>query len=142
MIITHTVNHEGKHRIYLGAASSLQAWLEQKDDTPQWEFAFDASDASRNLNQEDLHQWASGLLYDLARQLRVQPCELKSVPFQTIAGLHSPVPTHNRRIPSPQRETIETGYMPTPPGVTRTKADFTASNFTAYHAKGRSKGRK
>jgi hypothetical protein len=39
----------------------------------------------------------------------------------------------------PQREMIETGYMPTLPGVARRKADFSATDFNKYHGKGRTR---
>ncbi|CFX30091.1 conserved protein of unknown function [Candidatus Filomicrobium marinum] len=143
MIITHTVNHQGKHRVYLGGNFSLKAWLEQKDDTPAWTFAFDASEAPAHMSDPDaMRQWAYGLLSELAKALHVQLRDLMTVPFDVIAKLHTTSALHDKRIPSPQREVIETGYMPTLPGLKRTKADFTASDFKAYHDKGRSRGKR
>ncbi len=141
MLLTHTVNHEGTRRIYLGCTFSLQAWLEASDDSTSWSFAYDVSQAPPHMDAYAMRQWAAGLLKTLADTLNVAPCELSQVPFDTIAKLHTVPDTHGRRIPSPQREVIETGYMPTPPGTARSKADFTATDFKAYHDKGRSRAK-
>lgn len=142
MVITHTVNHEGQRRIYLGGKFCLDGWLEPKDDGVQWRFRFDASQAHGHIGPDDIVEWAKGLMAGLARELEVDDSALDAVPFEAIAKLHTTPNSHCRRIPSPQREIIETGYMPTPHGVKRSKADFSAPDFKKFHNKGRTKGRK
>lgn len=141
MIISHTVNVDGKRRIYLGAQSSIDTWLEPKDDGRRWSVRFNSSDCGYH-SREDILQAIVGQMNRLARALAVEPERLDDVAFDAIAALHTASNTRERRIPSPQRDTIETGFMVTPPGVARSKNDFSAPDFHKYHTKGRSRGHK
>ena len=139
MIITHTVNCEGKRRIYLGGKFSLEGWIEEADAHTGWRFRCDIDDNSY-LSPDQVRAWATSLLTQLAAQLSVSLADLPSVPFDTIATLHTVSRMRERHIPAPQRDAFETGYMTTPPGVKRAKTDFTASDFRQHHGKGRSRG--
>lgn len=141
MIISHTVNVDGKRRIYLGAQSSIDTWLEPKEDGRHWSVRFNTSDCGYHSG-DDILKAIVGQMHQLAKALAVTPSQLDNISFDAIAALHTASTTRERRIPSPQRDTIETGYMVTPPGLSRSKNDFSAPDFHKYHTKGRSRGRK
>lgn len=141
MIISHAVNVDGKRRIYLGAQSSIDTWLEPKQDGKTWSIRFTPTDCGYHSQQQILEAIVCHM-HRLAAVLGVTPSGLDHVPFDDIAALHSTSTTRERRIPSPQRDTIETGYMVTPPGVQRSKNDFSAPDFHKYHTKGRSRANK
>lgn len=138
MIISHTVNVNGKRRVYLGAKGSIDTWLEPKDDGKAWRVRCTPDDMHM-LTVDDVRQSVMALMEKLAAALGVTAHQLDAVPFDTIARMHSTSTTRDRRIPSPQRDVIETGYMVTPPGVARSKTDFSAPDFNKYHTKGRSR---
>lgn len=141
MIISHTVNVDGKRRIYLGAQSSIETWLEPKADGKAWSVRY-ATNGCTYLDTKAIATAVIAQMHQLADALRVTPHELDGVAFDTIADMHTTSTMRDRRIPSPQRDMIETGFMVTPPGVARTKNDFSAPDFHKYHTKGRSRGRK
>lgn len=141
MIISHTVNVDGKRRIYLGAQSSIDTWLEPKEDGCGWSIRFNTNGCTY-LGREELVRAVIAQMHQLAETLNVTPHQLDDITFDRIAELHTVSTNRERRIPSPQRDIIETGYMVTPPGVMRSKNDFSAPDFNKYHTKGRSRGRK
>jgi hypothetical protein len=129
MIITHTQSQDGHRRIYLGAKLSLECWIEPKDDGRAWTFRYDASPGATRMSDADMRSWAVSLLQDLCRELNVEQTDLATVPFEAIAALHTVLPTHHRRVASPQRKVTEHGYMSTPPNTTRPSADYRARDF-------------
>lgn len=132
MIITHTTNASGQRRLYIGGKSSLDAWLEPRDDG-SWTFHMDEGITAGNpLSGNDKRTWAAHLLLQLARELDVAPADLATVPFEAIAALHSPNPFENRRIPLPKRTPIENSYMATSPTITRPKPDFTREDYRDF----------
>lgn len=141
MIISHTVNVNGQRRIYLGGKGSIDTWLEPKDDGKAWRVRFTPDDMHM-LTADDVRHSVVALMEKLASVLGVTAHQLDGVPFDAIARFHCTSTTRDRRIPSPQRDVIETGYMVTPPGVARSKTDFSAPDFNKYHTKGRSRGKR
>lgn len=141
MIISHTVNVNGQRRIYIGAQSSIEIWLEPKEDGKRWSVRHNASGLA-HLEPRDLLHAVIAQMVALAQTMQVTPQQLDTMTFDAIAAFHSTSSTRERRIPSPQRDMVETGYMVTPPGVQRSKNDFSAPDFHKYHTKGRSRGSK
>ena len=60
----------------------------------------------------------------MANALDVPAADLKAVPFERIAALHSANPAEYRRIAVPRRQSIEQGFMATAPNITRPQAEF------------------
>jgi hypothetical protein len=130
MIVTHTQNATGQHRIYLGGKGSLECWIEPTADTTAWTFHIEEAVTGNRLTNADKKIWAVYMLTELADALAVAPDTLASVPFEMIAALHATDPFAGRRIAVPRRKAIEGGYMATTPHVRRPQADFTANDYT------------
>jgi hypothetical protein len=129
MIITHTQNASGQRRVYLGAKSSLECWVEPAADNIAWSFHTDTAPSSYPPPPENLREWAKHMLLALADELRVEPADLAAVPFERIAALHATNPMEYRRVALPRRQPIENGFMATLPTITRPQADFTGQDF-------------
>lgn len=129
MIITHTQSQDGHRRIYLGAKLSLECWIEPKEDGRSWTFRYDASTGATHIAESDKRTWAEFLLMQLCGELNVAPDTLNQVPFEAIAALHTALPTHHRRVASPQRKVTDYGYMSTPPNTTRPSSDYRSRDF-------------
>lgn len=129
MIITHTINAEGLRRVYLGGKSSLECWVTPLPDGIAWELHTDVAPGSAPLPDTDMRSWVTHLLLSLAHELNVAPLDLKDVPFEMIAALHTTNPLEYRRVAVPRRQAVEHGYMATAPNITRPRADFTSQDF-------------
>lgn len=129
MIITHTTNKQGARRIYLGGKSSLECWVQPAVDGIAWSFHLDAAVTGNAVSQEDQRASAIAILISLANELAVLPQDLKAVPFERIAALHSSNPFENHRMPTPKQQLFDQCFMSTRPNVTRPKADFRSSDF-------------
>jgi hypothetical protein len=129
MIVTHTQNAAGQHRVYLGGKGSLECWIEPKADNIGWTFHIDEAVTGNRLTNADKKIWAIHMLTELADALAVTPDTLATVPFEMIAALHATDPFAGRRIAVPRRKAIEGGYMATTPHVRRPQADYTANDY-------------
>ena len=125
MIITHTQNADGQRRIYLGGKSSLEYWIEPKHDSTGWTFHWNIPSPVNGSTESKNRQSAVHVLTQLSVQLNVPPHEIATVPFETIAALHTSDPFSRRRVSHGRRRTIEQGYMSTAPESRRPQADFT-----------------
>lgn len=130
MIVTHTTTANGQCRVYLGSKSSLEFWIQPKDDKRGWTFHLDAAVTGTQLTTEDHRDAAIDILSKLANELAVAPADLATVPFEAVAALHTTAPCGSRRIPSSKRRAPNQGYISTPPGITRPRSDFTAADWT------------
>jgi hypothetical protein len=124
MIITHTQNANGQRRIYLGGKSSLECWIEPKDDNKAWTFHLDRAVTGNQLTEDDTKEWAIHTLLKLSEALNVVPDDLAKVPFESIAALHSTDPFSGRRIAAGRRASINHGFLSTPPQILRPSTDF------------------
>lgn len=126
VIVTHTQNAQGQRRIYLGAKSSLECWIEPKDDNRSWSFHLDKAVTGNQLTEADTKTWAIHTLIKLAEALNVRPDDLAGVPFESIAALHSIDPFTGRRVSAGRRATTQ-GFLSTPPLIRRPSTDFNAA---------------
>jgi hypothetical protein len=124
VIITHTQNATGHRRIYLGGKSSLECWLEPKDDNKTWSFHLDNAVTGNRLTEADTKAWAIHTLFKLAEALNIAPDDLAGVPFESIAALHSADPFTGRRVAAGRRATQSHGFLSTPPQIRRPSTDF------------------
>lgn len=129
MIVTHTTSADGQQRVYLGGKASLECWIEPQLDGIGWSLHAEIAPGTYPLPAEDMRAWMTHLLLALAKALTVAPADLKAVPFERIAALHTGSPQDYRRIPVPRRQINEHGFMATPPNITRPRADFTTHGF-------------
>jgi len=139
MIVTHTINPEGKSRIFLGGKGSVEAYIDPEPDGRAWSFHMQPAVTGLELPADAMRQWAVYTLSELAKALDVAPQHLKDVPFECIAALHAQDPFEARRIPSPRRPSAHS-YMAAAPGTTRPATDFRSGDF-ARHARRRSEAR-
>ncbi|MEQ1670135.1 MAG: hypothetical protein ABL893_04685 [Hyphomicrobium sp.] len=130
MIITHTQNAQGQHRVYLGGKGSLECWIEPEADKRAWIFRLEEAVTGNRLSDDDKRIWAIHTLLELANELHVPPDDLKSVPFEMIAALHNSDPYAGRRVAAPRRQALEQAYMATTPNVRRPRFDYTEN----YHS--------
>jgi len=135
MIITHTTSADGRRRVYLGGKASLECWIEPLEDGTTWRLQADDSAAGSVLPTEQKRAWIVHLLLALADELGVAPSDLKAVPFENIAALHTSNPLEHRRIAMPRRQVMDHGFMATAPNITRPRADFNAADFAQYARK-------
>jgi len=124
MIITHTTDPQGNRRVYLGVKSSFECWIEPGEDGCNWSFQCAQSLCSLPRPEADQRACAASALLGLADELGVAPPELKFVPFDAIAALHTESSAEGRRIAVPRSKTNAYGFMSTAPGITRPRADF------------------
>lgn len=129
MIVTHTQNLNGQRRIYLGAKSSLECWIEPQQDGTAWTFHIDDAVTGNTLSAADRKATAIHTLMSLAEELGIAPDDLASVPFEMIAALHTADPYASRRMPAGRRRTIDNGYLASTPGITRPWAEFTSREY-------------
>lgn len=134
MLITNCQNASGQVRVYLGPRGSLECWIEPSDDGRHWSFHWDEALAGNTVADDDIRQWASTLLMQLATALEVRPDKLRDVPFKAIQALHIGNPFEARRVPASRRQTPDHAFMATAPHVTQPMKD------SAYAA-GASSGR-
>lgn len=122
MIITHTINPDGRRRLYLGAKGSLECWLEPRQvdsaGMPDWSFHLEEAFTGNRLTDADKREWAVYMLAALAAELDVPPDDLAAVPFEAIAALHAGSPFENRRMPTSKRAPVN-GYQAAKPGISR-----------------------
>lgn len=129
MIVTHTQNAQGQHRVYLGGKGSLECWIEPEADKRAWIFRLDEAVTGNRLSDDDKRIWAIHTLLELANELHVLPDELKSVPFEMIAALHASDPYAGRRMAAPRRQVLDQAFMNTPPNIRRPQADFKREDY-------------
>jgi len=115
MIITHALDAEGHSRVYLGTKASIECWLEPDDERQAWSFHIQEGLSGTHLDDENKRVWAIHILKALADVLGVPPDKLKSIPYETIADLHTPDPFEGRRAPAPRRQSLDSAYVATPP---------------------------
>lgn len=132
MIVTHTVNAAGHRRVYLGGKSSIECWIEPDATGIAWSFHIDVAPTGFPMPQEQIRAWAIHTLLNLAVDLAVHPGELKAVPFERIAALHTANSAEYRRIATPRRQIIEHGYMAAAPKITRPYADSAGADFSEF----------
>ena len=119
MIITHTQDAHGHRRVYLGGKSSMECWIEPRDEGQGWRFDMAEAVSGNSLSADDQRAWAVHTLMKLAEILDVSPDQLAAVPFEAIAALHSSNPFDGRRVATPKKHGLEHGFMSTPPHVMR-----------------------
>ncbi|MBS0235552.1 MAG: hypothetical protein JSR99_18950 [Proteobacteria bacterium] len=124
MIITHATDPHGNRRVYLGVKSSFECWIAPGEDGRSWSFQCAPSLCSLPLPEADQRACAAAALLGLADELNVAPPELKFVPFETIAALHTGGSSEGRRVAVPRSRATAYGFMSTAPGITRPRADF------------------
>lgn len=115
MIVTLTKNAAGHPRIYLGAKSSLECWLEPKPDKVRWTLHVEEAVTGNKVMEADKRAYVIQLLIGLANELGVAPGKVLEVPFQAIAKLHEADPYLQRRVPAPRNRMIENGYAAVAP---------------------------
>lgn len=126
MIVTHTQNANGQRRIYLGGKGSLECWIDPRSDGPGWTFHITEAVTGNPITPEDQRAWAIHTLLALADELHVSPPELATVPFESIAALHTDNPFKGRRVASPKNRHVSDCFMATAPHITRPAQDFEA----------------
>ena len=131
MIITHTQTTTGQRRLYIGGKGSLECYLTPTDDG-LWTFHLDEAVTGNRLSDTDKRAWSTHMLAGLADELAVPPDALKSTPFETIAALHTADPYTGRRMPVSKRKAIDSGYITTPPTITRPQGDFRSSEYAQH----------
>ncbi|WP_423415868.1 hypothetical protein RLW55_05980 [Hyphomicrobium sp. B1] len=132
MIVTHTVNASGHRRVYLGGKSSVECWIEPDAAGMAWTFHMSVAPTGFPMPHEQQRAWAVHTLLNLAANLGVPADELRAVPFERIAALHTSNPVDYRRIAVPKRQAAENGYMATSPDIRRPQADFTSADFAEF----------
>lgn len=129
MIVTHTQAANGQRRIYLGGKASLECYIAPRADGQGWTFHLDDAVSGNELSDVDRRGWAVHTLMQLADMLAVAAADLAAVPFEMIAALHSTNPYDGRRVAVPKRQSIENGFMATPPHITRPSGDFKGGEY-------------
>lgn len=133
MLITHTTNAFGHRRLYLGGKSSLECWIEPAADGIAWSFHMAPAVTGNPLTVEQQRQSAIALLLALADELAVPTSDLKAVPFERIAALHSSNPFDHHRVAVPKQKLYDHCYMAARPNVTRPAADFHSADYVDGH---------
>lgn len=114
MIVTNTINIDGQRRIYLGGRSSLECWIEPRNDSDLWDFHLETSVTGNVLDADTQRACAINILLQLAQDLNVSPEKLSAVPFDKIAKLHTVNPYDGRRVPTSKHQTLGSGYFAMP----------------------------
>lgn len=115
MIITHATNAQGQRRVYLGGKSSLECWVEPNTDGFGWTLHVELAVTGNPIAPEAQRDCAIQILFSLAHQLEVAPADLKSVPFERIAALHTGNPFECRRIAVPRSKAADHCFMASAP---------------------------
>lgn len=132
MIITHTTNGQGHARVYLGAKSSLECWIEPAADGIAWTLHLGESFCGVRINEADKRTWAAHTLMKLAHALNVAPNDLAAVPFEAIASLHMSDPFLHARRPASRRPDKEFAFVATVPNTTR-PAEYKSASAHSRH---------
>lgn len=132
MIVTHTQNPQGYRRVYLGGKASVECWIEPAADGIAWSFHMDTAPTMYPLPADTMRAWATQVLFDLAAEVGSEPGNLKAVPFERIAALHTVNPAEYGRAGAPRRQAYAHAFMTTPPSITRPSADFAEADFTRH----------
>jgi hypothetical protein len=124
MIVTRTVDAEGRCRVYLGGKSSLEFWIEPT--TTGWKFDGEDAYGANPLGDPIKRQCAVHVLVALAEMLGIPPQQLKPelVPFEAIEALNMGSPLDYRRVATPRKRQVEHGFMAAEPAITRPHAQF------------------
>lgn len=117
MIITHATNAQGQRRVYLGGKSSLECWIEPDTDGVGWTLHVEPAVTGNPLVPEAQRDCAIQTLLNLADQLDVAPADLKPVPFERIAALHTGNPFECRRIAVPRSKAADHCFMASAPST-------------------------
>lgn len=128
MIVTHTQNAQGHRRVYLGAKASVECWIEPAADGIAWTFHVDTAPTTYSLPADTLREWAMHVLLQLAAALESKPDDLKAVPFERIAALHTINPADYGRAPAPKRHANAHAFTTTPPDIAQPSTDYSAPN--------------
>lgn len=126
MIVTHTQNPQGHRRVYLGGKASIECWIEPAADGVAWSFHMDTATTTYPLPDDTMRACAKRVLYDLAAEVGAEPGDLKAVPFERIAALHTTNPADYGRAPAPRRQAYAHAFMTTPPKIQRPEQSFSA----------------
>lgn len=133
MIVTHTRNPQGHRRVYLGGKGSIACWIEPAADGIAWSFHIDTAAAAYPLSDDTLRQMAARQLLELADMVGAAPHELKAVPFETIAALHTANPNDSGRAPAPRAQAYAHAFVTMPPNITQPGAPFTGERDTRHY---------
>ncbi len=117
MIVTHTRNAEGQRRIYFGGKASVECWIEPDDDGTGWTFHWLPAVTGQPVHEADVRAIAIHALRQLADELGVAPADLRRVPFDQIAALHTTDPFARRRMPQGRRRVVEQGFVAAAPAA-------------------------
>jgi len=132
MIVTHTPNAQGHRRIYLGGKASVECWIEPAADGMAWSFHMDTAPTTYPLPADTMRAWAKQVLLELAAEVGAEPHNLKAVPFERIAALHTTNPADYGRAPAPRRQAYVHAFMTTPPEIRKPEANFSPQDFSRY----------
>lgn len=134
MIVTHTRNAQGHHRVYLGGKASVECWIEPAADGIGWSFHMDTAPTTYPLQDDTMRAWAKQVLFDLAAEIGAEPENLKAVPFDRIAALHTTNPADYGRAPAPRRQAYAHAFVATPPEIKQPSAAFSSHGFSRFRA--------
>ena len=87
MIVTNTINIDGQRRIYLGGRSSLECWIEPRNDSELWDFYLETSVTGNVLDADTQRACAINILLQLAQDLNVSPDKLWRLPLDKTPNL-------------------------------------------------------
>lgn len=128
MIVTHTLNAQGHRRVYLGGKASVECWIEPAADGIAWSFHMETAPTTYPLPDETMRAWAKHVLLELAAEVGAEPDNLKIVPFERIAALHTTNPADQGRAPAPRRQAYAHVFMTATPDIAQPSADFSTLN--------------
>lgn len=128
MIVTHTLNAQGHRRVYLGGKASVECWIEPAADGVAWSFHMDTAQTVYPLPDDTMRSWAKQVLLELAAEIGTTPEDLKAVPFERIAALHTTNPADYGRAPAPRRQAYTHAFTTTPPEIK--KPDAASHSFS------------
>jgi len=95
----------------------VECWIEPAADGIGWSFHMDTAQTTYPLPAETMRAWAKKVLLDLAAEVGTEPENLKLVPFERIAALHTANPADYGRAPAPRRQAYAYAFMTTPPEI-------------------------
>lgn len=133
MIVTHTRNPQGHRRVYLGSKASVACWIEPAADGIAWSFHIDTAATAYPLSDDALRQMATHVLLELAAAIGATPQELKGVPFEGIAALHTANPADSARAPAPRAQAYAHAFVTMPPNIAQPGAPFTGGCDPRHH---------
>lgn len=129
MIITHATDRHGNRRVYLGGKASVECWIGPDADGTTWSFHTETAPGAYAPPDATMRAHATHILLALAAELGTPPEDLKTVPFERIAALHTANPAEYRRTAVPRSQQAQHGFMATMPNITRPSADFRGEGF-------------